>query len=63
MDVLTFISVIFVTIVIGFIAVIYVISKTEYGKLLEENEKLKQELAKLKLRKVNKVYKEAKNVK
>ena len=63
MDVLTFISIIFVSIVIGFVAVIYVISKTEYGKLVEENEKLKKEITKLKVRKINKTYKEAKNVK
>ena len=44
MDVLTFISIIFVALVVGFVAMIYVISKTEYGKLVEENEKLKKEL-------------------
>ena len=63
MDVLTFISIIFVSLVIGFIAVIYVITKTEYSKLVAENEKLKKDLAKLKTRKVKKEYKEAKNVK
>jgi energy-converting hydrogenase Eha subunit H len=63
MDVLTFISIIFVTLVVGFIAMIYVISKTEYGKLLNENEKLKKEIVKLKERKIKKEYKEAKNVK
>lgn len=63
MDVLTFISIIFVTIVIGFIAMIYVISKTEYGKLVAENEKLKKDLVKARTNKTKKVYKEVKNVK
>lgn len=63
MDVLTFISIIFVTLVVGLIAMIYVICKTEYAKLLEENEKLKKEITKLRERKIKKVYKEAKNVK
>jgi uncharacterized protein YneF (UPF0154 family) len=63
MDVLTFISIIFVSLVVGFVAMIFVVSKTEYAKLLEENEKLKKDLAKAKLKKINKAYKEAKNVK
>lgn len=63
MDVLTFISIIFVSIVVGFVAMIYVISKTEYGKLVEENEKLKKDLVKARTNKTKKVYKEVKNVK
>ena len=63
MDILTFISIIFVSLVVGFIALIYVCSKTEYAKVVKENEKLKSELAKTKLKKIKKVYKEAKNVK
>ena len=63
MDVLTFISIIFVALVVGFVAMIYVISKTEYGKLVEENEKLKKDLVKARANKTKKVYKEAKNVK
>lgn len=63
MDVLTFISIIFVAIVVGFVAMIYVVSKTEYAKLLEENDQLRKQLAKAKVKKVKKEYKEAKNVK
>lgn len=63
MDVLTFISIIFVSIVVGFVAMVYVISKTEYGKLVEENDKLKKDLVKARANKTKKAYKEAKNVK
>lgn len=63
MDILTFISIIFVSLVVGFVAMIYVCSKTEYAKVIKENEKLKTELAKLRLKKIKKVYKEAKDVK
>lgn len=63
MDILTFISIIVVALVVGFIAMIYVVSKTEYAKVLDENEKLKKDIARLKERKTKKVYKEAKNVK
>ena len=42
MDILTFISIIFVSLVVGFVALIYVCSKTEYAKVVKENEKLKK---------------------
>lgn len=63
MDILTFISIIVVALVVGFVAMVYIIAKTEYAKVTEENEELKKQIAKLKERKVKKEYRSVKNVK